>query len=60
MVTTYINNFGLELCAEHLVGDILRVLGADDNGVYAEGNACSVIKLVLNGDLGVHTMITTT
>lgn len=42
----------LDLLAQLLGGDVLAVLGADDDGVHAEGHDGAVIVLVLNGDLG--------
>lgn len=41
----------LDLLAELLGGDLLRVLGRDDDGVNTEGDNGTVVVLVLNGDL---------
>jgi hypothetical protein len=41
-----------DLLAELLGGDILAVLGGDDDSVNTEGNDGAVVVLVLNGDLG--------
>ena len=40
-----------EVRAENLVGDVLVVLGGDDNGVHALGDARTMVQSVLNGDL---------
>lgn len=42
----------LQLLAELLGGDVLGVLGGDDDGVDALGNDGAVVVLVLDGDLG--------
>lgn len=42
----------LDLLPQLLSGDVRAVLGADDDGVHAEGNHSTVIVLVLDGDLG--------
>lgn len=42
----------LNLLAELLSGDILGVLGRDDDGVDALGNNSAVVVAVLNGNLG--------
>ena len=42
----------LDLLAEFLGGDVLAVLGRDNNGVDTEGNDGTVVVSVLNGDLG--------
>lgn len=42
----------LNLLAELLSGDILGVLGRDDDGVDALGNNSTVVVAVLNGNLG--------
>lgn len=41
-----------DLLAELLGGDVLAVLGRDDDGVDAERNDGTVVVLVLDGDLG--------
>ena len=42
------------LLAEVLGGDLLSVLGGDDNGIDAKGDGGSAILLVLNSDLGLR------
>lgn len=42
------------LLAEVLGGDLLSVLGGDDNGIDAKGDGSSAILLVLNSDLGLR------
>ena len=42
----------LDLLAELLGGDVLAVLGRDDDGVDTQGNDGAVVVLVLDGDLG--------
>ena len=37
--------------AKFVGGDLLRVLGGDDNSVYPDGNHGTTVLLVLNGDL---------
>eukprot|EP00730_Choanoeca_flexa_P014962 TRINITY_DN6733_c0_g1_i2.p2 TRINITY_DN6733_c0_g1~~TRINITY_DN6733_c0_g1_i2.p2 ORF type:complete len:104 (-),score=5.70 TRINITY_DN6733_c0_g1_i2:684-995(-) len=41
----------LEVLAQLLNGDILSVLGGDDNGVHTLGHSGAVDQLVLNGHL---------
>jgi hypothetical protein len=41
-----------DLLAELLGGNVLAVLGRDDDGVNAEGHNGTAVVLVLNGDLG--------
>jgi hypothetical protein len=42
----------LDLLPQQLSGDVLAVLGADDNGVHPDRDNGPVIMLVLNGNLG--------
>ncbi len=42
----------LDLLAELLGGDVLAVLGGDDDGVDTDGDDGTVVVLVLDGDLG--------
>lgn len=41
-----------DLFPQLLGGDVLRVLGRHDNSVNTPGDDCTVVVLVLNGDLG--------
>lgn len=41
-----------DLLPQLLGGDVLRVLGRHDNSVNTPGDDCTVVVLVLNGDLG--------
>lgn len=41
-----------DLLPQLLGGDVLRVLGRHDNSVNTPGDNCTVVVLVLNGDLG--------
>ena len=47
-----LDNLLQDLLAELLGGDVLAVLGRDDDSVDTEGNDGAVVVLVLNGDLG--------
>jgi len=47
-----IDDLGLEKLSLLLKGDLGTVLGGDDDGVDALGDGGAIVKLVLNGDLG--------
>lgn len=47
-----VNDLLLDLLAQLLSGDILGVLGRDNDGVDSDWDNGAVIVLVLNGDLG--------
>ena len=47
-----LDDVGVQVLGDLLVGDSLVVLGRDDDGVDTDGDQSSVLVLVLNGDLG--------
>jgi hypothetical protein len=47
-----LDNLLLDLLSQLLGGDVLAVLGGDNDGVYSEWDDCAIVVLVLDSDLG--------